>query len=300
MDRATISKLYRNELATDSSLSEALASISVLIKIINQSKAGTLVELRNDLTEAIDEIKNTDTMVTSISSASELFLRFITLTTFENPFEECKKTLIERGKMFLEEAKKSREKIAILGEPFITDGIKILIHGKSRVVLEVLKRAATESRKHFTVYVTQSLPDKAGHDMRDELQKVNIQSVVVLDAAVACIMEKVDLVLVGAEGVVESGGILNKIGTYSMGIAAKEMNKPLYVVAESFKFARIFPLNQDDIPHQFRFRNSKDVDDCYYNPIVDYTPPNLITLLFTDLGVLTPSAVSDELIKLYL
>ena len=32
----------------------------------------------------------------------------------------------------------------------------------------------------------------------------------------------------------------------------------------------------------------------------DYTPPAWITLLFTDLGVLTPSAVSDELIQLYL
>ena len=36
------------------------------------------------------------------------------------------------------------------------------------------------------------------------------------------------------------------------------------------------------------------------HPMVDYTPPSYITLLFTDLGVLTPSAVSDELIKLYL
>lgn len=36
------------------------------------------------------------------------------------------------------------------------------------------------------------------------------------------------------------------------------------------------------------------------HPVIDYTPPSLITLLFTDLGVLTPSAVSDELIKLYL
>ena len=31
----------------------------------------------------------------------------------------------------------------------------------------------------------------------------------------------------------------------------------------------------------------------------DYTQPSYITMLFTDLGVLTPSAVSDELIKLF-
>jgi translation initiation factor 2B subunit (eIF-2B alpha/beta/delta family) len=35
------------------------------------------------------------------------------------------------------------------------------------------------------------------------------------------------------------------------------------------------------------------------NPPCDYTPAKYITLLFTDLGVLTPSAVSDELIRLY-
>lgn len=35
------------------------------------------------------------------------------------------------------------------------------------------------------------------------------------------------------------------------------------------------------------------------SPTRDFTPPEFLTLLFTDLGVLTPSAVSDELIKLY-
>lgn len=31
---------------------------------------------------------------------------------------------------------------------------------------------------------------------------------------------------------------------------------------------------------------------------IDYTPAKYITLLFTDIGILTPTAVSDELIKL--
>ena len=33
----------------------------------------------------------------------------------------------------------------------------------------------------------------------------------ILDAAVGYVMEKVDMVLCGAEGVVESGGIINKV-----------------------------------------------------------------------------------------
>ena len=35
-------------------------------------------------------------------------------------------------------------------------------------------------------------------------------------------------------------------------------------------------------------------------PKWDYTPPNLITLLFTDAGTFTPSAVSEELIKIFI
>ena len=46
--------------------------------------------------------------------------------------------------------------------------------------------------------------------------------------------------------------MLLQIGTFSIAIAAKAMNKPLYVVAESFKFVRLFPLNQHDLPDEFK------------------------------------------------
>ena len=57
-------------------------------------------------------------------------------------------------------------------------------------------------------------------------------------------MEKVDLVLVGAHGVVESGGIINKLGTSTVAVVAAAMNKPFYVAVESHKFVRIFPISQ--------------------------------------------------------
>jgi translation initiation factor eIF-2B subunit alpha len=44
---------------------------------------------------------------------------------------------------------------------------------------------------------------------------------------------------------------------------------------------------------------AKKEDLSKAHPMVDYTPPSYLTLLFTDLGILTPSAVSDELIQLY-
>ena len=45
----------------------------------------------------------------------------------------------------------------------------------------------------------------------------------------------VDLVLVGAEGVVENGGVINKLGTYAAALAAHAHNTPFYVAAESYK-----------------------------------------------------------------
>ena len=44
-----------------------------------------------------------------------------------------------------------------------------------------------------------------------------------------------DLVLVGAEGVVENGGVINKLGTYQIALAAAAHNTPFYVAAESYK-----------------------------------------------------------------
>lgn len=83
----------------------------------------------------------------------------------------------------------------------------------------------------------------------------------------------------------------------------------------SYKFVRVYPLNQYDIPSETpeivtftskrekSFNTTREAETmeelALSNPSVDYTPPQYITLLLTDLGVLTPSGVSDELIKLY-
>jgi translation initiation factor 2B subunit (eIF-2B alpha/beta/delta family) len=42
--------------------------------------------------------------------------------------------------------------------------------------------------------------------------------------------------------------IVAQVGTFQMGIVAKAFNKPFYVAAESYKFARLYPLNQRDLP----------------------------------------------------
>lgn len=47
-----------------------------------------------------------------------------------------------------------------------------------------------------------------------------------------------------------------QIGTYQMAMCSKAHNKPFYVVAESFKFVRLYPLNQQDVPDKFKVRRA--------------------------------------------
>lgn len=63
-----------------------------------------------------------------------------------------------------------------------------------------------------------------------------------IDSAMGFIMEEIDYILSGAELVTENGGIINKIGTYTMALCASCLEKPIYVLSENYKFSRIFPL----------------------------------------------------------
>lgn len=104
---------------------------------------------------------------------------------------------------------------------FVGEGCCVLIHGYSRVVISLVRRAAMSGRR-FRVIVTEGRPDAAGVEVARVLRmpvgntKLNIPVTLVLDSAVGFIMDKVDMVIVGAEGVVESGGIINKLGTFQV------------------------------------------------------------------------------------
>lgn len=297
MDNNDVLSNFNEQLSQTPELSAAVAAIKTLVKLMEDSKAETLSELRENIKKATEVMLGEDHSYAAVSAGCEQFLLYVSLANLDMNF---KSVMLERAKVFLKNILKARNKTVQMAQRFIDDGAVILTHCRSRVVMQALKAAAAEN-KRFTVFVTESNPNQSGYHAQEELEKAGIPTTVILDAAVGYIMEQVHLVMLGAEGVVESGGIINKIGSYPICITAKSMNKPVYVVAESFKFVREFPLNQKDVRNEFKYpasiRSGKDLSKQH--PLVDYTPPEYIDLMFTDLGVLTPSAVSDELIKLY-
>ncbi|KAF7813972.1 translation initiation factor eIF-2B subunit alpha-like [Senna tora] len=293
-------------------LAEAVAAIRALAAVIRNSQATTMMELEIELKKASDSLKapfrncidSWDTTSISLTAGCDLFMRYVTRTSaleYED-FNSGKSRLIERAEKFGEISYKARKVIAMLAQDFIFDGCTILVHGFSRVVFEVLKLAA-QNKKLFRVFCTEGRPDRTGLRLSNELAKLDVPVRLLIDSAVAYSMDEVDMVLVGADGVVESGGIINMMGTYQIALVAHSMNKPVYVAAESYKFARLYPLDQKDLAPALRpigfgvpIPSKVEVEKSAR----DYTPPQYLTLLFTDLGVLTPSVVSDELIQLYL
>ncbi|XP_031620290.1 translation initiation factor eIF-2B subunit alpha isoform X2 [Contarinia nasturtii] len=296
-----VEKYFSELLNEDKSLSAGIAAIKTLLAVLKKTKFDTVQELHSTIQTTVKTMRTSDHPITAIVSASELFSRFITLAAFDDKTaDECKALMLHRGEIFLKKLLEARNIIAKQCAQFVTDGCRVLTHARSRAVLETLILAA-KSNKRFHVYVTRSSPDNTGEQMCNELKTAGIECTLILDAAIGYIMESIDIVLVGAEGVVESGGIINRVGTYTMALCAREMKKPFYVLAESLKFSRLYPLNQRDLPNDYKFSKQSLTENLTQaHPLVDYTSPAYITLLFTDIGILTPSAVSDELIKLYL
>lgn len=76
--------------------------------------------------------------------------------------------------------------------------------------------------------------------MVKEFVLVGIFVILVLDVGVVYMMEIIDMVLVGVDGVVESGGIINMFGIYQIVLIVCSLKKFVYVVVESYKVIIIF------------------------------------------------------------
>ncbi|CCK69263.1 translation initiation factor eIF2B subunit alpha KNAG_0C01500 [Huiozyma naganishii CBS 8797] len=302
-DMFNITETYLKFLEEDSDMTMPIAAIEALVTLLRIRNPGTAAEMINSIKSAAAELVQSIPNSVSLRAGCDIFMRFV-MRNFHlyGDWESCKRHLIENGQLFVSRAKRSREKIANIGIDFIADDDLILVHGFSRAVVSLLSKAADKLIR-FRCVVTETRPTNQGEQLYSLLATKGIPVTLVVDNAVGSIIDKVNKVLVGAEGVAESGGIINVIGTYSVGVLAQNAKKPFYVVSESHKFVRMFPLSSDDLPMANKLldfsRDPNDLENILSGPTIDYTSQEYITALITDLGVLTPSAVSEELIKMW-
>ncbi len=159
-------------------------------------------------------------------------------------------------------------------------------------------RAAKESGKNVRVIATETRPVQQGSRLTAfELMHDGFDVSLIPDTAVGYSMANglVDKVVVGADRIVKTGHVFNKIGTYQVAAMAKRHGIPFYVAA---------PLSTFDMKSSHRdviieMRKGAEVTGTgdgrtapdgvsVINPAFDMTPPELIAGIITERGIAAP------------
>ncbi|KAG4030576.1 hypothetical protein MFRU_011g00350 [Monilinia fructicola] len=330
-----IVETYHKHLKDDPDVTMPVAAIEALIELLASSRAVTVYETLDLVKTQSDYLKSQIPNSISLSAGTDLFQRYMIQSlkpSSTGNFETVRQHLLSNGRLFVSRAKAARHNIAMLGRDFVRDGSVVLTHGGSRVVGALLDKAA-EARasggnvRFKVIYVMNDARSTESKAVVTSLRAKGVPVATISEGAIGYAMGKVDLVIVGAEGVVENGGVISRLGTYQIASLAKAAGKPFYVAAESHKFVRLYPLGQYDLgidQEVIDFRTEDDEEEKFgdktpkieereeyfeANKIeksrsdavdaVDFTPPALISALITESGVWTPSAVSEELISVW-
>jgi methylthioribose-1-phosphate isomerase len=119
-----------------------------------------------------------------------------------------------------------------------------------------------------------------------ELEAAGVEHAVIADSAAAHFMARgeVDLVVTGADRIAANGDAANKIGTYSLAVAAAHHGIPFVVVAPT---STIDPATATgaDIPIEERGGDELTARFAARNPAFDVTPAALIAAIVTEHGV---------------
>ncbi|HEX9581887.1 MAG TPA: hypothetical protein VF970_12355 [Gemmatimonadales bacterium] len=126
------------------------------------------------------------------------------------------------------------------------------------------------------IYVAESLPGGEGTRMAAALRRRGIPARVIPDAAMAAWVARAAAVVFGADAVT-ARGIVNKIGSRLLALAARAEGIPCYVVTDTSKFA---------VPPT-RFPSPRLSPDGRF----EWVELELITRVITERGLLTPRFV---------
>lgn len=244
----------------------------------------------DDLDKAADEIK------TARPTAINLFWAVDRVLNSDNPLEEALK-------MYQEDIDTNMA-IGKYGSEIIDDGDTVLTHCNAGALACVdygtalgVFRAARDAGKNINVICDETRPRGQGASLSVwEMQQEKIPVKLIPDVASGFLMSqgKIDKVVIGADRIAK-GGVVNKIGSFMVAMAAKQHDVPFYVAAplSTFDFeASIF----DTIIEE------RDGDEVRYyggaricpkgteviNPAFDITPSEFITGIITENGIIDP------------
>ncbi len=176
--------------------------------------------------------------------------------------------------------------------PYVHSGSLLLTHSYSTTVLAALQRAHGAG-KRFGVVCTESRPQREGLRMARALARSGIAVEVIVDASAALFLHGFYTLLIGADAL-SSDGVVNKVGTFGMALAARSVGVPVYCLAGSEKllprgapFTIIEQLPDELVDAEPNLQG--------FNLYSDQTPLDLVTRFFTEDGVFSPAEMRERL-----
>jgi len=219
--------------------------------------------------------------------------------------EQIRESVVEAAKQMAEEDIKINMSMGKNGSELFNDNDTIMTHCNAGALATVgygtalgVIRATKDKGKNIKVIATETRPIQQGSRLTAfELKHDGIDVILIPDTAVGYTMANglVSGVVVGADRILQTGHVFNKIGTYQVATMAKQHNIPFYVAAPLSTFD-LQSKPSDVIIEQRKASEVTGIGDKktapdnidVINPAFDMTPPELISGIITENGVAKP------------
>ena len=267
-----------------------------------QSSSETKEDLLSDLEKAKKTLFETRPTAVNLSWGLEKIMQ---IAKQGKTVSEIRDTVIAKAKDMAEEDVSINKKMGKNGAELFQDNDTIMTHCNAGALATVaygtalgVIRATNESGKNIKVIATETRPVQQGSRLTAfELKHDGIDVSLIPDTAVGYTMANnlVNGVVVGADRILHTGHVFNKIGTYQVATMAKRHDIPFYVAA---------PLSTFDLESRpgdiiIEQRKSSEVTGIgdkktapdgidVINPAFDMTPPELISGIITENGIAKP------------
>jgi methylthioribose-1-phosphate isomerase len=267
-----------------------------------ESNASTKQNLLEDLEKARKILFETRPTAVNLAWGLE---RIMKVANSGDSVEQTREIVIKEAKIMADEDIEINKAMGKNGSDLFDDKDTIMTHCNAGALATVaygtalgVIRATKESGKNVKVIATETRPVQQGSRLTAfELKHDGFDVSLIPDTAVGYAMANglVNKVIVGADRIVRTGHVFNKIGTYQVATMAKQHGIPFYVAAP----LSTFDMKTDAKEVIIEMRKGSEVtgigdkktapDDIgVINPAFDMTPPELISGIITEKGVAKP------------
>jgi len=277
-----------------------------------QSKTTTKDELISDLENARKILFETRPTAINLAWGLEQIMK---IAKSGDSVEQIKELVINAAKKMADEDIEINKTLGKNGSVLFDNNDTIMTHCNAGALATVaygtalgVIRATRESGKNVKVIATETRPVLQGSRLTAfELKHDGFDVSLIPDSAVGYSMVNglVDKVIVGADRIVRTGHVFNKIGTYQVATMAKQHGIPFYVAAP----LSTFDMKSDAKDVIIEMRKGSEVTGIgdkktapdginVINPAFDITPPELISGIITEKGV-AKSPYEESIKKLF-